>query len=320
MSGAVIATTSPSPTDRPAPEPSAPAAFSCTPAAARPVTLARPAAVASSRNPLEGAGPLTLVAGGYQDLEAARWLSWDGVLVFADRRANALYQLRPPSTITPCRQPVQTPFGLALDPQGRLLVTDAARVARLLPEGGAQTLADQQTVGRPVTPNDLTVRSDGTAFVTSLPPFARANEELVFRVAPDGRAAVVWETDRVGPHGPNGIALSPDESTLYVGFFNERVVRAFDLAHDGSIANGRIVARTAAQTDGMTVDRAGNLFVSTQQGVQVFAPDGRLWGTISTPQPAFNCAFGGAEATTLYVITAAALYRVELSIPGMIGR
>ncbi|MDE3113948.1 MAG: SMP-30/gluconolactonase/LRE family protein [Chloroflexota bacterium] len=260
-----------------------------------------------------GAGPLTVVAGGYQDLEAARWLPWDGVLVFADRSANTLYQLRPPAAVSVCRAGVPQPFGLALDGSGRLHVAaiGPARVVRLT-AGGSQTLADRTTVDPSFTPNDLTVRSDGTIFVTS--PDAE-----VVRIAPDGGASAVWKTDG-GVHSPNGIVLAPDERTLYVGFWKEHVVRAFDLDPSGSLGSGRILAATAAQADGMTVDRAGDLYVSTQQGVQVFAPDGRLWGAISVPQPVFNCAFGGPDGTTLYILTASVLYGVELAVPGVVGR
>ena len=76
----------------------------------------------------------------------------------------------------------------------------------------------------------------------------------------------------------------------------------------------------------MTVDRDGNLFVATDPGIQVFSPNGQLWGTIAVPRPpppetsgwfrVTNCAFAGPDGTTLYITGQKVLYRIELSIPG----
>ena len=54
--------------------------------------------------------------------------------------------------------------------------------------------------------------------------------------------------------------------------------------------------------DGMAVDAAGNLFVTTDSGIEVFAPDGTPWGVIPVPPGwAANCTFGGADGRTLYI-------------------
>ena len=61
------------------------------------------------------------------------------------------------------------------------------------------------------------------------------------------------------------------------------------------------------------------LFVSAVGGVQVFDPEGNKWGVIQTPDgrvPA-NCAFGGADARTLYITARQGLYEVDLAHPGL---
>ena len=69
--------------------------------------------------------------------------------------------------------------------------------------------------------------------------------------------------------------------------------------------------------DGMTVDNDGNLFVATDEGIEVFAPDAARWGVIPVPQGAkSNCAFGGDDGRTLYITAPPALYRVTLAHPG----
>ncbi len=113
------------------------------------------------------------------------------------------------------------------------------------------------------------------------------------------------------------MALSPDESLLYVTDYNASLVRVFDVANDGPFRSlGR--SSTVAGPDGMAVDEAGNLFVASYNGgaIEVFAPDGEHWGTIDLPGSASNCAFGGADGRTLYITTGTALYRVRLAHPG----
>jgi gluconolactonase len=169
-------------------------------------------------------------------------------------------------------------------------------------------------------PNDITVRSDGTIYFTD-PAFgdAAAQAELdfrgVFRIAPDGRLTAEYRGET--SETPNGLALSPDESLLYVTDYAAGLVRVFDVAPDGSLSKARTFANVAGP-DGMAVDEDGNLFIASYVGgaIEVFAPDGEQWGIIDLPASSSNCAFGGADGRTLYITTGPALYRVTLARPG----
>ncbi len=69
----------------------------------------------------------------------------------------------------------------------------------------------------------------------------------------------------------------------------------------------------------MAIDIAGNLFVTTSDGIAVYAPNGALFGLIEIPNdgnPA-NCAFGGTDARTLFITAREALYRVRLARAGL---
>jgi len=68
----------------------------------------------------------------------------------------------------------------------------------------------------------------------------------------------------------------------------------------------------------LAVDDQGNLFVTTSAGVEVFAPDGKPWGTIQVPEQPSNCAFGGADRKTLFITARTSLYRVSLQGTGML--
>jgi gluconolactonase len=100
----------------------------------------------------------------------------------------------------------------------------------------------------------------------------------------------------------NGIMLSPNEKTLYVT--NRDLVVAFDVGADGVTSNRRDFAKLAAggAGDGIAVDATGRVYVTSQPGVQVFAPDGAYLGLIATPRPVISAAFSGAGKKTLYAV------------------
>jgi gluconolactonase len=105
----------------------------------------------------------------------------------------------------------------------------------------------------------------------------------------------------------NGLMLSPDERTLYVT--DGPVIVAFDVASDGSVTNQREFARLEAggAGDGMAIDAAGRLYVTSRPGVQVFSGDGKYLGLIATPRPAISIAFSGPDKQTLYIVGTGAL-------------
>lgn len=273
-------------------------------------------------NPLDGIGAVELVDDGYMFLEGPTWRAADGVLLFSDIPANTIYQLEPPSTITTFRSPSGNSNGLDTDVDGLLLAAEHGnrRVSRTLGDGQLVDVAASYQGMSLNSPNDLAVRSDGTIYFTD-PPYgipAGESQELsfngVFRVAPGGALTAEWEGALSSR--PNGIALSPDEQVLYVAD-TTGPVRAYDVAGDGSLGNERVLTAAVANADGMAIDTAGNLFVTTATGVKVFAPDGSEWGTISVPQQPANCAFGDGDARTLYITARTGLYRVRVVIPGI---
>ena len=100
----------------------------------------------------------------------------------------------------------------------------------------------------------------------------------------------------------NGIILSRDEKTLYVT--NGPTLAAFDVRPDGALTNQREFARwEGGGGDGSTIDSEGRIYVSTNPGVQVIAPDGKLLGLIPTPRDIISLAFGGSDKKTLYAVS-----------------
>ncbi len=165
-------------------------------------------------------------------------------------------------------------------------------VAVLTPE--RKVLADSfmgKSLGRV---NDLIADKKGGIYFTS---------GGAFYLPPGGQVMSIGENLRT-----NGITLSPDEKTLYIT--NGAEVVALDVQPDGSAKNQRVFAKLPSGGDGMTVDAAGRLYVTTpgeNSGVQVFSPDGKQLGSIPTPRSAITVTFSGPGKKTLYVGTMGAL-------------
>ncbi len=284
----------------------------------QPTTTASPEA---ESGPLVGLGELELVESSvpFLELEGPQWMPDEGVLLFSDVSANTIYQVGTDGEITEFRKPTRYTNGLAVDPQGRLIAAESAsrRVTRTESDGSVVPIAERFEGARLNQPNDVTVRSDGTIYFTD-PAFGVETEldfRGVFRIAPDGGLTAEYRGET--SEAPNGVALSPDESLLYVTDYNAGVVRVFEVAKDGSLSKARTFVEVAGP-DGMAVDESGNLFIASYDGgaIEVFAPDGEHWGTIDLPASASNCAFGDADGHTLYITTGPALYRVTLAHPG----
>ena len=291
----------------------------CTGLSQQPDQASQPADAGIS--PLVGRGGVERVAGGFTFTEGPVWLAARGVLLFSDVPADTINQLQPPATITVFRRPTGESNGLGLDPQGRLIASEGGnrRVSRTLTEGTVVTVADRWQGKRLNSPNDNITRSDGTIYFTDppygLPPGQPRELDFqgVFRVDPGG----TLHLESTEFNRPNGVALSPDEKTLYVDDTEDGLVRKFPVRRDGSLgASTTFVPSTGGGGDGMAVDDAGNVYVATDGGIKVYRPNGAPWGTIPVPEVPSNCAFGGADRKTLYITAKTSLYRVALRIPG----
>jgi len=273
-------------------------------------------------DPLAGRGMVEEVGGGFTFTEGPVWLPSKGVLLFTDVGADTIHQLQPPATITVFRVPTGRANGLGLDPQGRLIASegDNRRVSRTLVDGTVVTVADRWQGKRLNSPNDNITRRDGTVYFTDPPyglPDGQAREldfQGVFRVDPTGTLHL--ESRQF--NRPNGVALSPDEKTLYVDDTADNLVRKFPVRPDGSLGPSTIfVPSTGGGGDGIAIDDAGNVYVATDGGVKVYRPSGAPWGVIAVPEVPSNCTFGGPDRKTLYITAKTSLYRVALKIPGL---
>ena len=119
---------------------------------------------------------------------------------------------------------------------------------------------------------------------------------------------------------PNGLVLSLDENTLYVGDVSNKTITKLAVNADGTIDTASaalfVPATKSGTVDGMCVDCAGNVYAGTDNGVEVYSATGSYIGTVPTGSSS-NCTFGGAERKTLYVTSQKLLKYVTLAVPGL---
>ncbi len=248
------------------------------------------------------------------------------------------------------REPSGRANGLLFDVQGRLLACEGnefcpndgnRRVTRTdLKTNIVEVLVDRWQGKRLNSPNDIAACSNGQLFFTDPCYYDRKTMELdhesVYRIDADGKVTQALTQPQI--QRPNGVALSPDERSLYVVDScpvdgGHRRIWAFDLASDGTLSNQRLVIDFAPGRggDGMCVDSQGTLYIAAgvgrsrnpyetaevQPGVYVVRPDGKVLGRIPVFEDVItNCTWGGADLRTLYITAGKTLYQVRVEVPG----
>jgi gluconolactonase len=266
---------------------------------------------------------LRQVATGFVFTEGPLWHP-DGFFYFVDVRASMLYRLTLGEKPVVVRK-TNGGNGTTFDLQGRLINCegDGRRVTRTEPDGTVTTLIDRFDGKRLNRPNDVICASDGALWFTDpslrVPlPERELERAAVYRIAADGSVQEVAPFEY-----PNGLALSPDERTLYVANTRwTKYIHAIEVDAGGTMLRRRIFADMSSDgtngvPDGMKVDAAGRVFCTGTGGVWVFAPDGTKIGIIETPEVCANIAFGGPDLRTLLLTASTSVYTLHVKTPGL---
>jgi gluconolactonase len=284
----------------------------------------------------------------------------DGFLLFSDLISNVIYRWAPGEPVSVyldragysgtelTKAGFQTrrgrmavlligPNGLSLDADGRLLYLAAndRAVMRLERDGTRTVIADRYDGRRFNGPNDLTVHSNGSIYLTDSvwgirDGLANPDSELDFSgvfLIRGGESKLLYSNADNAAGWPNGITLSPDERHLYLNAGVQNVLR-YELAPDGTLRN-RTVFIAGEGSDGMKVDTLGNLYTTNGAGageVRITSPAGVRLGVLELPVPAgepraqvcaTNVAFGDRDSRTLYITACEHVYRIRMKVAGV---
>jgi len=272
------------------------------------------------------------VAGGFTFTEGPLWRP-DGTLWFSDVPGNVVRSVTPDGKVTvliensgggtnPAAEGFVGANGLVEAPDGSVWMVQhaARRIVRVGPDRTLTPVVSDFEGKRFNSPNDLVFAKDGALYFTD-PPYGLAKQdddpakELtfngVYRFANGRVQALVRDLNR-----PNGLAFSPDFKILYVNNSDaaKNLVMRYDVAADGTLANGRVLADLTSKVeglaDGLKVDAKGNIYTTGPAGVWVLSPEGKHLGTIKTPEIPANCGWGD-DGKTLYMTATTGVYRVK---------
>jgi gluconolactonase len=283
------------------------------------------------------------LASGMRWAEGPVWFGDGRYLLVSDIPCNRIMRYDEASGVWgEFRSPSNMANGHCRDTRGRLVSCEhgTRRITRTEYDGSITVLASHYQGKRLNSPNDIVCRSDGSIWFTD-PPFgihgdwegARAAPELpqaVYRIDPASAELSQVLTD---VPGPNGLAFSPDEQTLYLVESRaqpSRLVVAYDVSKDDKLSNRRVVidAQGAGALDGIAIDVDGNIWcgwgsdgrsgVSAEgmDGVRIFNRQGMVIGHIHLPERCANLCFGGVRGNRLLMAASHSLYAVYVNTRG----
>jgi gluconolactonase len=268
---------------------------------------------------------LQTVATGFGFTEGPMWDA-AGFLYVSDETINKIFRVHPDGKKEEVIA-LGDPDGNTFDRQHRLI--DCASVLRAIiavtPDGKYKILADHYEGKKFNSPNDVIVGPDGALYFTdpTLDLVAGEKQEIPFQgvYRLDGKGNVRLLTKDLTQ--PNGLAFSPDGKHFYIDDSEQRNIRVYDAASDGTPSNGRIFgeepgAKHDGVPDGIKVDKNGNLFVTGPRGIWVWDAEGNHLGTIALPEQPANLTWGDKDYRTLYITATTSVYRLELKTQGFV--
>jgi sugar lactone lactonase YvrE/enterochelin esterase-like enzyme len=258
-----------------------------------------------------------LVADGYQFTEGPA-VNAQGEVFFNDVPRGKTYKIGQDGRIHEFLANSQRGDGQRFGPDGRLYAVAGAteQILAYDAQGQAAVIADG------FRGNDLCVRHDGNIYVTN-PDWEKGQNSKVWLIRPNGDKQVV----DTGLKFANGIALSPDQTLLYVADSRTHWVYSYQIRPDGTLQHKQKyfhlhMPDTAddAGADGIRVDRDGRVYIATRLGLQVCDQVGRVNCIIPTPNGKIsNLCFGGPNFDTIYATCGDRVYRRKVKVQGVCG-
>ncbi|ASM50206.1 gluconolactonase [Pseudoalteromonas espejiana DSM 9414] len=270
----------------------------------------------------------TLVSDKFLFLEGPTWSSQDNAFYFSEMNFASSQALGPDSTIYKLVLPNTLTTYLkhsgtnGLYAKGESLYTlnhNTQSLSKINIKSKTTTVLVDKFDGLSFSsPNDMTMHKNGDIFFTD--PNWQLGERPqqmpytgVYKLSNIGTLSLIDAT----LEKPNGIALSPDQRTLYIGDFSNRVSK-YTIDKSGEISPREDFIKVTSP-DGIKVDCAGNIYVSSHSKgvINIYTSSGILIDKIKLGANVTNLAFGGKEKKTLLITTAKGLFTLNVKGAGL---
>jgi len=244
----------------------------------------------------------------------------DGNLYFSDIPANRIYKWSGTGEPTVFREDSGGANGLFFDSGGNLLACEGSngRLVSIDPQGVVTVLADKyplETGSAFNEPNDLWIDPKGGIYFSDpvyMKESAVQDGEHVYYLTPNRD-----KIDRVvaSMTKPNGIIGTADGTTLYVADHGAEKTYRYTIAENGGLSDETLFV--SAGSDGMTIDSEGNIYLTNENGVQVYSSSGTLLETIEVTEEPSNVCFGGTDGQTLFITARTKVYSIQMRVKGV---
>jgi sugar lactone lactonase YvrE len=233
--------------------------------------------------------------------ESPRW--HDGRLWFADWVAQEVIALDLEGDSEVITNVRSLPFSIDWLPDGPMLITSGRKLLRLEPDGSLVAHVDLSGLSQHGW-NEIVVDGRGNTYVNNICfDFMGGGEfapGIIALVTPDGSVRQVAD----GLAFPNGMAVTPDNSTLIVAESFAGRLTAFDVAGDGSLSNRRAWADLGEGGDGICIDAEGAVWSPAMKTCVRVREGGEVLERIELDRFCFACMLGGTEGKTLFMMAA----------------
>lgn len=228
--------------------------------------------------------------------ESPRW--HDGRLWFSDWVAQEVIALDAEGRSEVMAEVRSLPFSIDWLPDGPMLVTSGRQLLRMEPDGLLVTHADLSELSD-YGWNEIVVDGRGNTYVNNVEFDLMGGEDprpgIIALVRPDGSARQVAD----GIAFPNGMVVTPDNSTLIVAESYQGRLTAFEIAEDGDLSNRRIWADLGEGGDGICMDADGAVWSPKFQSCVRVREGGEVLERIELDRFCFACMLGGDDGRTL---------------------
>jgi sugar lactone lactonase YvrE len=250
-----------------------------------------------------------------------------GDVFFSEVRSNRIWKVSTDGQREIFSTNVVGVTGTAFGPDGWLYTVGKSEkiLAHLVFTNRMEPKGEVEEITGGLRGNDICIAHNGNIYVTDSTASATNGVTKVWLVKshPYGEKSIV----DTGLKCANGIALSPDQSLLYVSDYRSHWVYSYVIQPDGSLTNKQryywLHERDVdddAGPDGMRCDRAGRLYVATRMGIQVCDQAGRVQCILPTPNDrVVNLTFGGEKFDTLYATCGDKVFKRKLNVAGANG-